>query len=87
MTTEDRTPPRDALAPLILDTLIAIAPDVDPNTLDPDVAFRDQFEIDSVDFLNFVVALERELDRRIPETDFPKLSSLKGALDYLSGGD
>jgi len=79
MTTQDR----EQLSAVILETLVAVAPDVDPGTLDPDVAFRDQFEIDSVDFLNFVMALEKKLDRRIPETDFPKLSSLKGSLDYL----
>lgn len=74
---------QDALAQLILETLTHVAPDVDPSTLEPDVAFRDQFEIDSVDFLNFVIALETKLGRRIPETDFPRLSSLKGCLDYL----
>jgi acyl carrier protein len=79
MTTQDR----EQLSALILDTLTSVAPDVDPGTLDPDVAFRDQVEIDSVDFLNFVIALEKKLDRRIPETDFPRLSSLKGCLDYL----
>jgi acyl carrier protein len=56
---------------------------VDPSALDPDLAFRDQFEIDSVDFLNFVIGLEKQLGRRIPEADFPRLSSLKGCLDYL----
>jgi acyl carrier protein len=72
-----------ALSDLILETLISIAPDVDPGALEPEVAFRDQFEIDSVDFLNFVIGLEKKLGRRIPESDFPKLSSLKGCLDYL----
>lgn len=84
MTMKDPTQDRDSLVPLILDTLTGIAPDVDPGVLDPDVAFRDQFEIDSVDFLNFVIGLEKKLGRRIPETDFPKLSSLKGCLDYLA---
>ena len=79
MTTQDR----DQLSALIVDTLTAVAPDVDPGALDPEVAFRDQFEIDSVDFLNFVIGLEGKLGRRIPETDFPKLSSLKGCLDYF----
>jgi acyl carrier protein len=73
----------EQLSQLILDTLIAVAPDVEPGALDPDVAFRDQFEIDSVDFLNFVVRLEKQLDRRIPEADFPRLSSLNGCLAYL----
>ena len=84
MTMKDPTQDRDSLVHLILDTLTGIAPDVDPGALDPDVAFRDQFEIDSVDFLNFVIGLEKKLGRRIPETDFPKLSSLKGCLDYLA---
>jgi acyl carrier protein len=83
MNDANATSERDALAQLILDTLTAVAPDVDPAALVSDVAFRDQFEIDSVDFLNFVLALEKKLDRRIPETDFPKLSSLKGCLEYL----
>ncbi|MGA7979691.1 MAG: acyl carrier protein [Chromatiaceae bacterium] len=73
----------NSLSQLVLDTLIGIAPDIDPSALDPDVAFRDQFEIDSVDFLNFVIGLEKRLGRRIPESDFPRLSSLKGCLDYL----
>lgn len=73
----------EQLSQLILDTLIAVAPDVEPGALDPDVAFRDQFEIDSVDFLNFVVRLEKQLDRRISEADFPRLSSLNGCLAYL----
>lgn len=84
MTIDDRTMSHEDLTQQVLDTLTAIAPDVDPGTLDPEVAFRDQFEIDSVDFLNFVIALEKGLNRHIPETDFPKLSSLKGCLDYLS---
>jgi acyl carrier protein len=74
---------REALTRLVLDTLARIAPDLDPSTLDPDLAFRDQFELDSVDFLNFVIGLEKVLDRRIPEADFPRLSSLNGCLVYL----
>jgi acyl carrier protein len=84
MTTE--TPGREELSRLVLETLTEIAPDVDPGRLDPEAAFRDQYEIDSVDFLNFVLALEKRLERRIPETDFPRLSSLKGCLDYLQKG-
>ena len=73
----------DALTPLIIETLTAVAPDVDPGALDPDVSFRDQFEIDSVDFLNFVLQLEKALGIRIPEMDYPRLSGLRGCLNYL----
>lgn len=67
----------------ILEQLVEVAPDVDPEAVDPEKNFRDQFEIDSVDFLNLVLGLEKRLGVRIPEYDYPKLSSLKGAMAYL----
>lgn len=74
---------KDTLSQNIIDSLIKVAPDVDPNVLDPDINFRDQFEVDSVDFLGFVLDLEKRLGSRIPEIDYPKLSSMTGALAYL----
>ena len=73
----------DELTQLILATLTSIAPEVDPAYLDPVRAFRDQIELDSVDFLNFVLTLEKRLERPIPAVHYPRLSSLKGCLDYL----
>ena len=67
----------------IIEALIKAAPDIDRNALDPDINFRDQFEVDSVDFLNFVLELEKRLGIKIPEVDYPKLSSMKGCLAYL----
>lgn len=66
-----------------LDVLLEIVPDIEPATLDDKVSFRDQFEIDSVDYLNFVLALEKRLGIRIPELDYPRLSSLEGCVTYL----
>lgn len=62
-----------------------VAPDADVDGMDPSRNLRDQVELDSVDFLNFVTALERRLDIRIPEVDYPKLSSLEGCRRYLAG--
>ena len=67
----------------IVEALIDVAPDIDPNALDPDINFRDQFEVDSVDFLAFILDLEKRVDTRIPEVDYPKLSSMTGAIAYL----
>ncbi len=67
----------------ILTSLSKVAPDADPSALDQDVNFRDQFELDSVDFLGFVLDLEQRLGSRIPEMDYPKLSSMKGCLRYF----
>jgi acyl carrier protein len=67
----------------VLAVLHQVAPDADTATLDPDRSFHDQVGIDSVDFLNFVIGLEDALDVRIAESDYPKLSTLKGCLEYL----
>lgn len=61
-----------------------VAPDADVENIDAARNLRDQVELDSVDFLNFVMALERRLDMRIPEVDYPKLSSLDGCRRYLA---
>jgi len=73
----------DTLYRQVIDSLTKAAPDIDPSTLDPDINFRDQFEIDSVDFLGFVLELDKSLAIKVPEIDYPKLSSMKGCLSYL----
>lgn len=60
------------------DVLRRVVP-VAPAELDPDQPFRDQFEMDSLDFLNFVLALEKEFGVKIPEVRYPKCASLTGA--------
>jgi len=76
--------PDEQLRALVLDALKTIAPDADFGELDDKRSFRDQLDIDSVDFLNFVMTLERRLGLRIAEVDCPKLSSLAGCLAYLA---
>jgi acyl carrier protein len=69
----------------VLRTLGEIAPEADLQRLRPDVSFRDQLDIDSMDFLNFVIALHERLQVDIPEADYPQLSSLNGSVRYLTG--
>ena len=77
---------REQIHRQVLRALAEVAPDADPKRLQPGVAFRDQIEFDSLDFLNFVLALEKRLEVRIPEADYPRLSTLEGCLDYLDSG-
>jgi acyl carrier protein len=74
---------REPVRRTVLRILGDVAPDAAVEGLRPDVAFRDQIEIDSLDFLNFVLALEKRLRVRIPEADYPKLATLDGCLAYL----
>jgi acyl carrier protein len=74
---------QDELKQTILDALAQFAHEIDAGVLDPDVNFRDQAELDSVDYLNLMLQLERRLGLHIPEQDYPRLSCLSGALGYV----
>jgi acyl carrier protein len=69
---------------LILRIIGQIAPEAELGHLLPGKRFRDQFGFDSVDFLNFALALQEELKIHIPEEDFPALATLDGCISYLT---
>lgn len=68
---------------IVLRTLGDIAPDVDLKSVEPDVPFRDQFDFDSMDCLNFATALHKEFNIEIPEKDYPELATVEGCIAYL----
>lgn len=61
-----------------------IAPEMDLQALDPSADLREALDIDSMDFLNFVIAVHGRLGVDIPELDYPKLVTLDGAVGYLA---
>ncbi|HEX9818631.1 MAG TPA: phosphopantetheine-binding protein [Methylomirabilota bacterium] len=73
----------DDLRATIVRVLGDIAPEADLAALKPDVAFREQLDLDSMDVLNFVVGLHGALGVEIPESDYPKLATLDACVDYL----
>jgi acyl carrier protein len=75
---------RDEIKNAALQILGEIAPEADPSQIKPNVSFRDQLDIDSMDFLNFVIALDKRLGVAVPETDYQKLSTLDGCVEYLA---
>jgi acyl carrier protein len=74
----------DQIRDSVLKALSGVAPEVDPTQIDPAIPLRDQLDIDSMDFLNFVIALHKSLGVDIPEKDYPKLLTLNGCVDYLA---
>ena len=68
----------------VLRVLGEIAPEADLASLAPDVGFRDQLDLDSMDILNFVVGLHAALGVAIPEQEYPKLATLDGCVEYLT---
>ena len=75
---------KDELRAIALRVLGEIAPEAAPASIKPDVNLRDQLDLDSMDILNFVVALHAALGVEIPESDYPKLATLEGCVEYLA---
>jgi len=67
----------------IIDILSDIAPDEDLSDLKEDVPFRDQLELDSMDFLDIVMELRKRYRIQIPEEDYPQLISMTSTVNYL----
>ena len=75
------------LGELVKRALYEVAPDLEDEIIDPETPFRDQFEFDSMDFLNFVIALHQASGKEIPEADYPQLTSLNDCIAYLGERD
>jgi acyl carrier protein len=73
----------DEIRQAVLRALIAVAPEVDAAKIDADSPLREQVDIDSMDFLNFVIGLHKTLGVSVPERDYPKLTTLNGCVAYL----
>jgi acyl carrier protein len=68
---------------LIIDVLAGIAPEADFAALPGKAQLRDELDLDSMDFLNFIAALHERAKIDIPEADYPRLATLDGAVGYL----
>lgn len=68
----------------VLRILAGIAPEAELDRLEEDQDLREWLDLDSMDFLNFVTALDEELHVAVPEVDYAALSTLKGCVDYLT---
>ncbi len=67
----------------ILDILSVIAPDEDLTDLKDDVNFRDQLELDSMDFLDIVMELRKRHRVQVPEDDYVELASMNSTVKFL----
>lgn len=76
MSTED-------IRQVILEILERIAPDEDLTDLKDDVPFRDQMELDSMDFLDIVMELRKMYRVQIPEEDYENLVTMDKTVAYL----
>ena len=74
---------KEEISSTVLRLLGTVAPEADLSRIKPGSRFRDQLDIDSMDRLNFVIAMHKEFNIEVPEADYPKLETLGGCVSYL----
>lgn len=73
----------DEIRAVVLATLQSIAPEVEADALRGDRPLRNQVDLDSMDWLNFLLGLNKRLKVEIPEVDYAKLVTLDDVVAYL----
>ena len=75
---------REEIRAVVLGSLGQVAPELNLETIDPHASIRDQYDLDSVDYLNFIVAIHTKTGIDIPEVDYPKLVTLDDCVEYVT---
>lgn len=73
-----------AIHTAIAHCLAPIAPEADLSTLDPAANLRESLDLDSFDFLQFLIALSQHLHLDLPEADYPRMATLRDLTSYLA---
>ncbi len=68
---------------VVVASLAKVAPEADVSSLAPDADLRDELDLDSMDFLSFMVGIDELTGIEIPERDYPQLLTLARCIDYL----
>lgn len=74
---------REEICQAVFGALTRVAPEIDAAALDPDAPFRRECDLDSMDYLNFIVALHKTLGVTVPEQDYARVATVNGAVEYL----
>jgi acyl carrier protein len=74
---------RDEVRAQVVGALCEVAPEVDPARVRADVPLRDQLDLDSMDYLRFLIEVDRRLQVSVPEADYARLESLDDVVDYV----
>jgi acyl carrier protein len=74
---------REQARELIFDALADIAPEVDREEVDDNLDLTEQLDLDSMDYLTWMIAISEETGLDIPQTDVSRFLTVQGAVSYL----
>lgn len=69
---------------MVLKALSGVAPEIDTASVRPEVPLRDQVDLDSIDYLNFMIAIHAASGVDIPEADYGTLGTVNDTVQYLA---
>lgn len=67
----------------VVDALLDVAPDLERGEIKRGIDLRQDLDIDSMDFLNFIIRLHERYGIEIPEADYPRFATLEGCVEYI----
>jgi acyl carrier protein len=67
----------------ILECIASVAPEAELDALDESADLRDELDLDSMDFLNILMAIARKTGVEVPEQDYAQLDTLNHMTEYL----
>ena len=67
----------------VVEELLAIAPEIEEGDLSDSELLRDQVDLDSMDWLNFLVALHKRFEVAIPESEYKSLRTIDDLTSYI----
>lgn len=74
---------KDEIRKILEQELSNVAPETSPADVDDAADLREALDIDSMSFLAVITALHKRLKIDVPEADYRKLFTKRGAVDYL----
>ena len=77
------TTDRATLLKTLLTLLSTIAPEMEAGSMAPDQPLRQLVDLDSMDWLTFLVSVHAHFGVTIPETDYARLVTLDDMVNYL----
>jgi acyl carrier protein len=75
---------KDEIKDAVFAALRRVAPEIDPASLQSNMPIRNQADLDSMDFLNFMLELHAALGVDVPETAYREVATLDGCISYLA---
>jgi acyl carrier protein len=73
----------DEAKQIIFDVLSTVAPEVSVGEIEHDVDLSEQLDLDSMDYLNWLIGISETTRIEIPQRDASRFLTIDGAAGYL----